>query len=195
MYIVISGIFLFTFGHMFKRLFPSLREYIDRKFGEKLGKGFVAIFLVSGFLLISFGYYHNEFDIYLYYSPPWLYAVTHLMMFCSLGLITLKEAPFGHASRLKKYFKHPMLTGLIVWSASHLLINGTLMAVILFGGLGVWGAIEIYLLEKNNSNAPEPEESQGTLIGDMSFLGRIILIYVILILIHIYLGGNVYPFL
>ena len=82
MNLIVLGILLFSFGHMFKRLMPAGREFLDHKFGENLGKGFVALFLVSGVILITFGYYHNEFDIYFYAAPTWLTALMLNALFC-----------------------------------------------------------------------------------------------------------------
>ena len=193
MILIILGIFLFSFGHMFKRLLPAGREFLDHRFGENLGKGFVALFLISGVILITFGYYHNEFDIYFYTAPTWLTAVMHLMMLVSVAFLQAGKSLFGHASRLGNKVKHPMLTGLIIWSIAHLLVNGTLMAYILFGGLGLWGHAQIFLL--NRGRAEESEPIKGTLAGDLILGGIVVVLYAIFVWIHVYLGANMYPFL
>jgi len=193
MSLIILGILLFSFGHMFKRLLPAGREFLDHRFGENLGKGFVALFLISGVILITFGYYHNEFDIYFYTAPTWLTAVMHLMMLVSVAFLQAGKSLFGHASRLGNKVKHPMLTGLIIWSIAHLLVNGTLMAYILFGGLGLWGYAQIFLL--NRGRAEESEPIKGTLAGDLILGGIVVVLYAIFVWIHVYLGANMYPFL
>ena len=193
MNLIVLGILLFSFGHMFKRLMPAGREFLDHRFGENLGKGFVALFLVSGVILITFGYYHNEFDIYFYTAPTWLTAVMHLLMLISVAFMQAGKSLFGHTSRLGSKVKHPMLTGLIIWSIAHLLVNGTLMAYILFGGLGLWGHAQIFLL--NRGRAEEPKPIKGTLAGDLILGGIVVVLYAILVGIHVYLGSNMYPFL
>ena len=57
MYLVISGILIFTFGHMFKRLVPAGRDFVDQKLGEKLSKIFMRLILFIGFLLVTIGYH------------------------------------------------------------------------------------------------------------------------------------------
>ena len=193
MNLIVLGIFLFSFGHMFKRLMPAGREFLDHRFGENLGKGFVALFLVSGVILITFGYYHNEFDIYFYTVPTWLTALMHLLMLISVAFMQAGKSLFGHASRLGNKVKHPMLTGLIIWSIAHLLVNGTLMAYILFGGLGLWGYAQIFLL--NRGAAEEMEPVKGTLAGDLILGGIVVVLYAIFVGIHVYFGANMYPFL
>jgi len=192
MYLIISGILIFTFGHMFKRLVPSGRNFVDQKLGEKLSKKLMSLILFIGFFLVTIGYHQKEYDIYFYIAPTWLTAITHALMLVSVALLSVGHRIFGHASRLQKHIKHPMLTAAVVWCVAHLLINGTLMAFILFGSIGVWAAIQIFLLQKNKVKI---ERHQGTLIGDLILLGFVAFIYIIIVIVHLYLGGNMYPFL
>ena len=192
MYLIISGILIFTFGHMFKRLVPAGRNFVDQKLGEKLGKKLMNLILFIGFFLVTIGYYQKEFDIYFFIAPTWLTAITHALMLVSVALLSVGHRIFGHASRLQQHIKHPMLTAAVVWCVAHLLINGTLMAFILFVSIGVWAAIQIYLLQKNKVKI---ERHQGSLIGDLILLGFVAFIYIIIVIVHLYLGGNMYPFL
>ena len=192
MYLIISGILIFTFGHMFKRLVPAGRNFVDQKLGEKLGKKLMNLILFIGFFLVTIGYYQKEFDIYFFIAPTWLTAITHALMLVSVALLSVGHRIFGHASRLQQHIKHPMLTAAVVWCVAHLLINGTLMAFILFGSIGVWAAIQIYLLQKNKVKI---ERHQGSLIGDLILLGFVAFVYIIIVIVHLYLGGNMYPFL
>ena len=192
MYLIISGILIFTFGHMFKRLVPAGRNFVDQKLGEKLSKKLMSLILFIGFFLVTIGYYQKEFDIYFFIAPTWLTAITHALMLVSVALLSVGHRIFGHASRLQQHIKHPMLTAAVVWCVAHLLINGTLMAFILFGSIGVWAAIQIYLLQKNKVKI---ERHQGSLIGDLILLGFVAFIYIIIVMIHLFLGSNMYPFL
>jgi len=192
MYLIISGILIFTFGHMFKRLVPAGRNFVDQKLGEKLGKKLMNLILFIGFFLVTIGYYQKEFDIYFFIAPTWLTAITHALMLVSVALLSVGHRIFGHASRLQQHIKHPMLTAAVVWCVAHLLINGTLMAFILFGSIGLWAAIQIYLLQKNKVKI---ERHQGSLAGDLILLGFVAFIYIIIVMIHLYLGSNMYPFL
>ena len=105
MWLIILGIIIFTSGHMFRRLLPDGRIFLDQKLGENRAKGIIGITLLTGFILVTIGYYINDFDIYLYYSPPWLTAITHLMMVFSLLLMNVGKPHFGHTNRLQKYIK------------------------------------------------------------------------------------------
>ena len=193
MNLILIGVILFTFGHMFKRLVPAGREYLDLSFGKNLGKGFVAMFLVAGVILITLGYYRNEVDFYFYSAPAWVTGLMHLMMLVSVAVMQAGKSYFGYMSHLVSKFRHPMLTGLIIWSIAHLLVNGTAIAFILFGGLGMWAYAQISLLNKS------AKESQpvlkGTFVGDIILGILVLLLYAVFVLTHIYLGANMYPFL
>lgn len=193
MSLIVLGLAVFAFGHMFKRLFPAGRAILDEKFGENLGKGIVALFLLSGALLMTFGYYQNENDVYFYTPPAWLTGVMHVLMLVSLAVMEAGRNLFGYYSRLGEKIRHPMLTGLIIWSISHLLVNGTLVAYILFGCLGGWSLTQIFLL--NRSMLEKGSVFKGDIVGDFILIGIVALLYFVFVAVHIYLGANMYPFL
>ena len=86
-----------------------------------------------------------------------------------------------------------MLTGLIIWSIAHLLVNGTAMAYLLFGGLGIWAYAQIFLL--NKSSKGDQPVIKGTFVGDIILGFIVIFLYAVFVWVHIYLGANMYPFL
>jgi uncharacterized membrane protein len=66
---------------------------------------------------------------------------------------------FGAAqqpTRIKQYVRHPQLTGMAVWSGSHLLSNGDSRSLVLFGGLGIWALIEMLLINKREGAWQRP---------------------------------------
>ena len=193
MELIIIGVFLFTAGHMFKRLVPAGREFLDLSLGKNLGKGLLAFFVITGVILITLGYYRNEFDIYLYSSPTWITGLMHLMMLASVAVMQAGKSYFGHMSRLGDKIRHPMLSRLIIWSIANLLLNGTAMAYILFGGLGIWAYVQIFLL--NKSSKEDQQVLKGTFVGDIILGFIVIFLYAVFVWIHIYLGANMYPFL
>ena len=52
----------------------------------------------------------------------------------------------------------PMLAGVAIWAAGHLLVNGTSRAIVLFGGLGVWALLEILLINRRDGAYEKPEK-------------------------------------
>ena len=127
MELIIIGVFLFTVGHMFKRLVPAGREFLDLSLGKNLGKGFLAIFVITGVILITLGYYRNEFDIYFYSSPTWMTGLMHLMMLVSVAVMQAENHTLGTWSLRGKI--NILCFGVNNLGIAHLLVNGTAMAI------------------------------------------------------------------
>ena len=63
----------------------------------------------------------------------------------------------GRASRVKRVLRHPQLTGVLLWAIAHLLLNGDLRSVALFGGLALWSVLEILLINRRDGAWVRPE--------------------------------------
>ena len=93
----------------------------------------------------------------------------------------------GFYRNVKRVLRHPQLTGLIVWAIGHLLANGDILSVVLFGGLGVWAVAEIVLINRREGAWVKPEpvpisaEIRPVLIG--------LVVFVALFAAHPYLFG------
>ena len=85
-------------------------------------------------------------------------------------------------SRLRGNLRHPMLTGVVVWCVAHLLVNGHLAAVILFGGMGLWALIQMRLINRAEP-APEPY-AEGTLAGDIRLVIISAIVFTVIAAIH-----------
>ena len=86
--------------------------------------------------------------------------------------------------------RHPMLMGFMVWAVAHLLVNGDLAGIILFGGLLLWALIQVRII-----NSAEPEWSPGepgAIAKDAMFLVGSLVIMVVIGYIHGWLG--LWPF-
>jgi uncharacterized membrane protein len=60
-------------------------------------------------------------------------------------------------TNLKRRLRHPMLTGVVVWSVAHLLANGDSRSTILFGGLGIWAVTAIFTINRRDGDWERPE--------------------------------------
>jgi len=97
---------------------------------------------------------------------------------------------FGAAhqpTRIKRVVRHPQLTGMLVWSVSHLLSNGDSRSLILFGGLGLWVLIEMLLINRRDGTWQKPHgptpsiEARGIVISTVIFF--------VLVFLHPYFAG------
>lgn len=177
------GVLLWTASHYFKRFFPEQRA----KLGDP-GKGVVALGIVASIVIMVIGYRNAEF-IPVWNTPGWTVHLNNTLMILALWVYGSSAAKGGKVWPANK-IRHPQLTGFKIWAAAHLLVNGDLASIILFGGLLAWAVGEVILI-----NRAEPE---WTPPGDADRATHIRLAVITLVLygviaaIHIWLG--VWPF-
>jgi uncharacterized membrane protein len=138
MQLMILGILLFFGIHSVSILAQRFR---DRQ-AEKHPLGWKAVYsIVSlvGIVLISKGYADlRQAATYLYVSPGWLRHVSASLL---LPTFVLFLAPY-FPGRIKNTLKHPQLIAVMIWAVAHLLVNGTLGGVLLFGSFFVWAVVD-----------------------------------------------------
>ena len=181
---LILGVLLWSFTHFFKRLAPGPRAAMQAKMGNA-SKGIIALVLVASIVLMVIGMRTAPF-VDLWFLPPFVIHINNLLMIIAVVLFGAGSSK----SRLRGNLRHPMLTGVVVWCVAHLLVNGHLAAVILFGGLGLWALIEMRVI-----NAAEPAPApytEGTLAGDIRLVIISAIVFTVIAAIHAWLG--VWPF-
>ena len=180
MTLLILGLLVWTFVHFFKRLAPAGRAAMQDRMGDA-SKGMIAILLVASIVLMVIGYRSAQPD-FLWGRSAATTGINNLLMLAAVALFGLGSSK----SRLRKKMRHPMLTGVVVWSASHLLVNGDTASIILFGGLAAWALAEMVLI-----NRAEPDYTPydgGSTAGDIRLAVITIVIYGIIAGIHTWLG-------
>ncbi len=180
MTLLILGILLWYAAHLFKRIAPGARE----KLGEK-GKGPIALLLLLSVVLMVIGYRSADF-IYLYTPIPGTGHLNNLLMLIVVFLFGVG----GTKGTLYPRMRHPMLWGTVIWGVAHLLVNGDLASVVLFGSMIVWALAEMVLI--NRTPWERPAEGRGLKGDAMNLVGTLVL-YAIITGVHIWLGHN--PFL
>ena len=153
MTMLILGVFLWIGVHLFPSVMPGARASLIEKLGEGPYKGLFALDLVIAILLMVFGW-RSAMPEY-WYTPPLAGtpAVTFALVAIAFVLMGAANAP----TNLKRRLRHPMLTGVIVWSVAHLLANGDSRSVVLFGGLGIWAVIAIFTINNRDGEWERPE--------------------------------------
>jgi len=174
------GVFLWWDAHLFKRIAPAARA----KMGNA-GKGLIALWLVLSVVLMVIGYRAAE-PTYLWYIPGAVH-LTDLLMAVAVVLLGVGNSK----SRLRGKLRHPMLWGVVVWAVSHLLANGDVPSLVLFGGLGLWALVEMVVINRAEP-APAPF-TEGTAAGDVRLLAIALVLYVVIILIHGWIGPSPVP--
>lgn len=156
------GLILWIAGHLFKRLAPDARAAL----GDR-GRGLVTLVLLAGVVLMVIGYRSTEGAFYWGRSPA-LVGINNLLMLISVYLF----AAAGMKTAIARRLRHPMLTGVLLWSAAHLLVNGDTPSFLLFGGLGLWALVEMVVI--NRAGPWVPPAAKPAKFESMAVVGTLI---------------------
>lgn len=150
MALLIVGLVIFLGVHSVRIFANDWRTAQVAKVGPKVWKGSYALLSLIGFALIVYGYgLARQAPIVLYSTPAW---TRHLAALLTLAAFILITAAYVPQTRIKAKVGHPMVLGVKVWALAHLLANGTLADVILFGSFLIW-AIFNYIAARRRDRA------------------------------------------
>lgn len=138
MTLLILGLVLFLGTHSFSMARAS-RAALVARIGEGPYKGLYSLASLAGIVLIAVGYGHYRANGYI---PVWEPPV--FMRHLALLLVWIAFVCFVAAylpGRIKARLKHPMLAGVKIWAFAHLLANGDLGSILLFGSFLAWAVV------------------------------------------------------
>ncbi len=139
MTVLLAGLVLFFAVHSVSIVNPSWRDRVAAAIGEWPWKGIYSLVAIVGLVLIVWGYgLARQHPTILYIPPLWLRHVSLLLMLFVFPLLFATYLP----GRIKAATKHPMLAATKIWAFAHLLANGTLADVLLFGSFLVWAVAD-----------------------------------------------------
>jgi uncharacterized membrane protein len=162
--VLILGLIIFLGAHSVRMFAPDWRGRTIARLGDGPWKGLYSLASLIGFVLIIWGYRMARQDtVLLWYPPDWL---KHLAIALLLIASILFAAYLVPAGRMKARLGHPMVLSVKVWAFAHLLANGTLADVILFGAFLVW-AIADYMSNRRRDRAVGPVRIAGPVRNDV----------------------------
>jgi uncharacterized membrane protein len=134
--ILILGLLVFLGTHVFVSL-RGARAGVIARVGMNGYRGLFALVSLVGLALIVWGFaqYRAHEWIQVWSPPSFMRHITIGLMLISVILFTAAFIP----SHLKAKAKHPMLAGVKAWAFAHLLSNGDLGSMLLFGSFLGWG--------------------------------------------------------
>ncbi|MFK7745791.1 MAG: NnrU family protein [Roseobacter sp.] len=183
MTLLIAGLVLWTAAHYFKRVMPGPRASLGNG-----GKGVAAVAIIASVVLMVMGYRAADF-IPVWSPPGFMVHINNTLMllaFWIYGSGAAKGAKVWPGYKMR----HPQLIGFKVWALAHLLVNGDLASVLLFGGLLAWAVGSVILINKS-----EPDWTPSDHAGASGYIRHAIItlvIFTVVVGIHIWLG--VWPF-
>lgn len=136
---LIVGLVLFLGVHSVSIVSPQGRDTLAQRMGESGFKGLYTLISFVGLGLIIWGYGLARQSPVLLYTPP--NGMRHLAALLMLPVFVLLFAAYL-PGRVQRAAKHPMLLAVKFWALAHLLANGTLADVLLFGGFLAWAVAD-----------------------------------------------------
>ncbi|PCH63548.1 MAG: NnrU protein [SAR86 cluster bacterium] len=182
MLLLIAGIALWTIVHFIPSAGIGLKQKCISQFGLKAYSIAFALLILASLILIVFGW-RSSAPSYLYSLPPVFKVIAILLMLIAFQLFGAVMRP----SKIKSYVRHPQLTGLIVWSTGHLLVNGDTRSLLLFGGLGLWAMVEIFLINRREGEWIKAEVPSW--IQEIKGIVISLVIFLVVIAVHPLIAG------
>lgn len=137
--LLVLGLVIFLGAHSTRIFADGWRTRQIARVGALPWKGLYSVVSIVGFVLIVWGYAQaRNLPGLLWQSPEWMRGVTALLVLVSFVLIAAAYVP---RNSMKARLHHPMLLGVKTWAFAHLLSNGSIADVLLFGAFLVWAVV------------------------------------------------------
>lgn len=133
---LIIGLVLFLSTHSARIFAEDNRAQYIAHYGMTKWKLAYSLASVIGLGLIVWGYGQARMDpVALWFPPLW---TRHLAVLLVLPAFILIAAAYVPGTRIKAAIGHPMVAGVKLWALAHLVSNGTLADMLLFGSFLAW---------------------------------------------------------
>jgi len=185
MALLILGILIFLGAHTFTTL-RERRQSVADAVGLNIYKGLHGLASLIGFVLICIGFSHYRAGglIPLWTPPEGMRHLTILLMwFAFVSLAAMNPSP----SRIRGWLRHPMLVAIKIWALAHLLANGDLGGVILFGSFLAW-AVYDRIAVKRRGDLGAPRVAKFTRADAITLVVGTVL-WIAMMFLHPYLIG------
>ncbi len=184
----LAGLVVFFAAHALP-LWSGVRASLRDGVGAGAYMGLFSLASLIGLSLIVIGYGELRTSVSsnpeLWTPPTWTRHIAFLLMIPSLILLVSAYVP----SRIRTAVGHPMLAAIKIWAFAHLLANGDLASVILFGSFLAYAVIDRISVKRRGAQGPLGDRSGG-LAGDLTVIVVGLLAYVaILFFAHEWLIG------
>ena len=180
MTLLVLGLALWIGAHFFKRILPDLRQSMGNA-----GRGLVTVLSLAGLVLMIWGY--RQADVIDVWQPPaWATHLNNLLMLLAMFFLGLAHSK----GRLRARFRHPMLISVKIWAVAHLLVNGDLASIVLFGGMLAWAVTSVILI---NRAEPWVPRTPGAPMRDVILVVATLVAFGVIAGIHTWLGVSPFP--
>jgi len=180
MLLMILGLVLFLGTHSVTIFAPAWREATVARHGAGRWKGLYSLVSLVGLVLVTWGFaLARQSPVIVYIPSAGMRAVAPLLTLPVFPLLIGAYVP----GRIRAIFKHPMLVAVKLWALVHLLANGMLHEVILFGSLLAW-AVALRIALKRRPPRPAPDipirrfnDASAIIVGVVLFLATVFVLH------------------
>jgi len=161
---LLIGLALFLGIHSVQSLTPQLRRNAIARWGALGFKGVYTAISLLGLILLVQGYGQARLNPLILWTPPrGMQHATILLMWLAMVLLVASYVP---RNQIKAKLRHPMTLSVKVWALAHLLSNGNLADVLLFGGFLIWSVL-VFRAARQRDRLSLHTAPEGTLIGSV----------------------------
>jgi uncharacterized membrane protein len=162
---LIAGLIVFLGAHSVRIFAEGWRGAQISKLGLGAYKGIYSVVSALGLVLIVIGYGQARGAAIVIWDPPlWARHVSALLVLFAFVLLAAAYVPRNH---IKAAVGHPMILGVKIWAFGHLLANGHLEDLLLFGGFLAWAVFD-YRAARRRDRSQGRAGVRGTLAGDVT---------------------------
>ena len=183
---LIFGVLLWSAVHSIPSAARPLRGRLIERVGAQPYQGLFALSIVASIVLMVVGWRATP-PVPVYIPPSWGRTLASPLTFVAFILFVASAV----TCNLKRFLRHPQLTGVATWAGAHLLANGESRSLVLFGALGLWSIVAMLLINRRDGAWQKPEALPW--VEEVKPLAGGTLAWLVLLALHSWLFG-VSPF-
>lgn len=181
---MVAGLALWVVVHLFPSVAKNARQAVMARIGNGPYQGVFALLIITSLVLIVFGW-RNAVPEIIYLPPPVLRTPAMLLVVIAFILFVASNFP---RTRIKRFLRHPQLSGVLLWAIAHLMANGDSRSLLLFGTLGAWAIVEMILINRRDGAWQKPAEVMPVML-EFVIPAIGLVLAVLVVKFHYYIAG------
>ncbi|MEZ5899922.1 MAG: NnrU family protein [Hyphomicrobiaceae bacterium] len=166
MMLLIVGLIIFLGIHLLPTS-PQMRSGLLERFGPVMYRVVFSLISLAGFVVIVLGYHkmqlHPGKNPVLWDPPEFMRHITMALMLPAMILLVASQVP----SRIRTAVKHPMLMAIKLWAVAHLLSNGDVASIFLFGSFLAYAVYDLISVKSRGALGPLGAKQPTGMLNDV----------------------------